>query len=151
MKKLQAAMRDSSARRAREMRHCYRVGSVFKGCANCGEVEVDEEGKAKFTSGFNVYRSYQPSATKWTWICWDCSAKDLKCWAEDQAGMVLAELGKDAIRGTRDAIKERKYGLRKELLRAAKAHVDLQVEGERDKKIRELQEQLAALKAKLGK
>src|SRR5262249_51655901 len=98
MKMLQAAMKDASHRRHLSLKHMYKVGSVFKGCANCGDTYEDDNGRMRYSSGFNVFRSYQPSWTKWTWHCMDCGASDLKCWAEDSLGMVHAELGKDAIR-----------------------------------------------------
>ncbi len=80
MTKLQAAMRDKAAKGWRERKLYYRVGSCFKGCMNCGETE--ERGRRKiFVTGLNVFRSYSPKWVGWTYLCADCGAKDLRCWA----------------------------------------------------------------------
>ena len=121
MKRLQAAMRDRAASAARANRYYYRVGSAFKGCANCGDTEEEElpSGRivVRYTSGFQVFRSYSPSWTKWTLWCYECGAKDLRCWAPDELGLIEAELGKPPIQGARGAIAQRKYALRKEAVK----------------------------------
>ena len=81
MNALQAAMRDKSAKTWKERTVMYKVGSKMKAC--------------KFCDGYNVYRSYKPWAIGWTWACTDCGSKDLKCWAEDQLGLVREQLGKE--------------------------------------------------------
>ena len=110
MTQLQAAMRDKSAKTWKERRTYYKIGSYFKGCRNCGVVEMVETKSGKFveryTSGTNVFRSYDPKATKWTYACAECGAKDLKCWAPDKAGFIEETLGEPPIQGTRDAKKE---------------------------------------------
>lgn len=81
MNKLQAAMRDRAANGWRESRLYYRVGSCFKGCKNCGEKE-ERGGRMIFVTGLNVFRSYKPQWMRWTYVCADCGAKDLACWAD---------------------------------------------------------------------
>jgi len=115
MNKLQAATHDRSAATWRERKVMYKVGSVFKGCANCGDYEEDEaesgRTKRRYTSGYQVFRSYSPKWMGWTYWCWDCGAKDLKCW--DGA----LDIGMDAIVGARGSIKEIKMTLRKEAVK----------------------------------
>jgi hypothetical protein len=111
--KLQAAMKDHSAMTWRERKVMFRVGSVFRGCHFCGitywvELPSGKEVE-RWSTGLNVFRAYQPSASGFTYYCWDCSAKDLQCW--DWA----TDIGMDAIVGCRGAVKARKYALRKEL------------------------------------
>ena len=114
MNALQAAMKDKSAKTWRERTVMYKVGSPMKGCKHCGDVVVDEEtGKRRYTSGFQVFRAYKPWITHWTWMCAECGAKDLACWETDALGLVEAELGKEPIVGCRDAVKARKYDLRR--------------------------------------
>jgi hypothetical protein len=117
MNKLQASMKDSSAKAWRESKVYYKVGSYFKGCCHCGETEEIElpSGKiqVRYLSGHNVFRAYDPQWTKWTFYCWDCSAKDLQCWEEDSIGSVAAQLGKPAICGTASAKRAQKMALRK--------------------------------------
>jgi hypothetical protein len=85
MTKLQAAMKDASAKRWRETKLYYRCGSYFKGCGWCGETtEVD--GKIRYLSGYNVFRAYDPKAMGWTWKCSDCNATDSKCWEAEEYG-----------------------------------------------------------------
>lgn len=102
MKKLQAAMKDASARKIPESNLYYRVGSYFKGCHHCGEYEVDisDSGRERkrYTSGFQVFRSYYPNRTKWTYWCYECGSKDAACWEN-------AELGGDAVRGSKNEYK----------------------------------------------
>lgn len=104
MRKLQAAMKDRSAKTWSERRHMFKVGSYFKGCLNCGEVAWvpwgDREVK-RYLSGYQVFRSYDPAFLKWTWWCWECGAKDLRCWEESD--WVLSQLGKPPLMGCRDA------------------------------------------------
>jgi hypothetical protein len=117
MNKLQASMRDRSAKTWKERITMYKVGSPMKGCHNCGDVEYDEEsGRRRYLSGFQVFRSYKPWETKWTWSCQECGAKDLACWEPDQDGMVEHMLGKEPIVGARGAVASRKYSLRKSLM-----------------------------------
>ena len=81
MTKLQAAMRDASAKKWTENRRYYRVGSCFKACANCGEKGWNKRGtKQVFISGMSVFRSYKPKDIGWTYACTDCGAKDALCW-----------------------------------------------------------------------
>lgn len=77
MTKLQAAMRDAAAKSARDSRSFFRVGSVFKSCLNCTQVDKHAE---RAISGFNVFRSYKPKEKGWTYKCFDCLATDSRCW-----------------------------------------------------------------------
>ena len=119
MKKLEAAMRDRAAQGWRERKTMYKVGSYFKGCADCGETEWVETRSGRevlrYLSGHNVFRSYDPRWVGWTWWCYTCGSKDLKCWALDEHGLVEAELGKPPVQGTREAKKHQKYVLLKSL------------------------------------
>lgn len=106
MKKLQAAMRDASAKRARVNRGMFKVGGAFKGCAHCGEWYTKIIGgrpRKIYTSGYDVFRSYDPGFVGWTFYCFTCSAKDLDAWENDADGNVKASLGKPPIMGTRPA------------------------------------------------
>jgi hypothetical protein len=147
VKRLEAAIKDSAARRWSERRTYYRVGSFMKGCANCGETELVElpNGKEvlRYTSGFQVFRSYDPKWVGWTWWCYECGAKDLKCWSPDPLGMVEAELGKPPVQGARGVKSAKKYELRRELMRFAKA--DAPKVSTCDEEIARLEEQLANL------
>ena len=115
MKKLQAAMRDKAAKRWNESKLYYKVGSVFKGCANCGDYEEDEtesgRTERRYTSGYQVFRSYSPKWMGWTYWCYECGAKDEKCWEN------AIDIGMDAIVGVRSSIKEIKTTLRKEAVK----------------------------------
>ena len=116
MRKLEASMRDQSAKRWRERKVMYKIGSYFQGCANCGEttkVEVGNSGRMVlcYLSGYQVYRAYQPKASGFTYYCYECSAKDLKCWPN------ALDIGMDAIVGVRSSIKEIKTTLRKEAVK----------------------------------
>jgi hypothetical protein len=126
MKKLQAALKDSAWRGYKMKKMCYKVGSVFKGCHNCGEFEyIGESDRKKYSSGFMVFRSYHPAGTKWTYWCWECGAKDQQAWENAE------DIGQDAIRGTRDAVKKAKYRLRKERAEVVPVEVELaQLEGQ---------------------
>lgn len=121
MKLLQAAICDRAARSWREHKVYYRVGSVFKGCANCGDTEEEKQGSGRivvrYTSGFQVFRSYDPAWVGWTWWCYECGAKDLRAWAPDQLGLVEAQLGKPPVQGAREVIAAHKYVLRKKLMK----------------------------------
>ena len=122
----------------------YKVGSPMKGCAHCGDVVVDEDtGRARYVSGFQVFRAYKPWNTGWTWMCAECGAKDLRCWAPDQDGMVEAMLGKEPIVGTREAVGQRKYELRKSLAKAAPAPDPQELA--RKERIRQLEAKLEVL------
>jgi len=94
----------------------YKVGSYFKGCGNCGETEEVEVGNSgrmvlRYLSGLQVFRAYQPNASGFTYWCWDCGAKDLKCWPG------ALDIGADAIVGSRDSVAKRKMVLRKEAVK----------------------------------
>jgi ribosomal protein L44E len=105
MNRLQAAMRESAPRRQTHKlkKVAYKIGSFFKGCAFCGDTEEKQVGsrmKVVYLSGYNVWRAYVPRRVNWTYWCYDCGAKDGQCW--DNA----RDIGLDAIRGSRSAIKE---------------------------------------------
>lgn len=146
MTKLQAAMRDAAHGRAHSGRHYYRVGSVFKSCANC--------------ESFDVYRSYDPKGIGWTWWCYVCGAKDLVAWAPDDAGFVEVQLGKPASFKTRDE-RDRDRGdmLRKVRERAAQQKRDaggevpraLQItNADRSREISNIKDELDKLRAELA-
>ena len=116
MKKLEAATRDRSAATWRERKVMYKVGSYFKGCGNCGETEEVEVGNSgrtvlRYLSGYQVFRAYQPKASGFTYYCYECSAKDLRCWPG------ALDIGMDAIVGSRDSVAKRKMVLRKEAVK----------------------------------
>ena len=147
MNKLQASMRDRSAKTWKERTTRYKVGSPMKGSANCGDIEEDPDtGRVRYTSGFQVYRAYKPWNTHWTWLCVECGAKDLRCWSPDELGLVEAQLGKEPIVGCRDAVRARKYELRKD---AVKMNTKVEVEPSRAARIAELEKRLAELMAKV--
>lgn len=109
MNNLQASMRDRAARNWTSSKVMFKVGGPMKGCLACGEIceHVILKGKRageiieRYSGGFAVYRSYYPQHTGWTWKCMECGRTDLACWEPDQAGKVLAELGKEPIVGCR--------------------------------------------------
>lgn len=108
MTKLQAALKDKSAKAWNETKQYYRIGSHFKGCLNCGIKEEDEDtGSVRYLSGFQVFRSYKPWWIGWTYKCMECNATDLKCWEG------ASDIGKEPIVGCRDAVKARKDDIRK--------------------------------------
>ena len=116
MRKFEAATRDRSAATWRERKVMYKVGSYFKGCANCGEteeVEVGDSGRTvlRYLSGYQVFRAYPPKASGFTYYCYECSAKDLQCWSG------ALDIGMDAIVGSRDSVAKRKMVLRKEAVK----------------------------------
>ena len=116
MKKLEAATRDRSAATWRERKVMYKVGSYFKGCSNCGETEEVEVGSSgrmvlRYLTGLQVFRSYQPSAVKWTYWCYECGAKDEKCWEN------AIDIGQDAIVGSRDSVRARKAEMRRDAVK----------------------------------
>lgn len=111
MNKLDASVKDASARRASvSIKHYFKVGSCFKGCRHCGttEMRVSAKGRAKevWLDGFNVFRSYDPKFTGWTWWCYDCAAKDFDCW--DCTDYALTELGQPPVQGVRSAKQDAK-------------------------------------------
>lgn len=114
MNSLQAAMKDKSASTWRERKTMYKVGSPMKGCHHCGDVQVEESGKKRYLSGFQIFRSYRPWDTKWTYCCWECGAKDAACWEG------AWDLGREPILGSRDAVKavrlERRRDREKEIV-----------------------------------
>jgi hypothetical protein len=116
MTKLQAAMKDKSAKTWPERKQMYKVGSPMKGCLHCGNTEEDENGRVRYTSGFQVFRSYMPQWTKWTWKCWECGSTDLSCWAADDLGLVEAQLGKEPVIKPKDQMAKYRYALRKEAM-----------------------------------
>jgi hypothetical protein len=110
LSKLQASMKDRSAKSWLERRMYYKIGSCFAGCRNCGDVVWDESGRKRFVSGYEVFRAYRPWQTGFTWICMSCGAKDLACWSDTHG-----ELGKEPRVGCRSALAE----IRKERREAA--------------------------------
>ena len=138
MKKLQAALRDRSAKAWVEAKRAYKVGSYFKGCRHCGDTEVLEleSGREvlRYLSGYQVYRSYSPSAVGWTYWCYECGAKDLACWED------AADIGRDAIVGSRDAVRASKAYFRKQLARndAPQSEAAVRVGRKVEDEIREL-------------
>ena len=113
MRRLQAAMRDVAAKRWREDKLYYRVGSTFKGCANCGDYEEDEDGggRRRYTSGLQVFRSYDPKWMGWTYWCYECGAKDEQCWED------AIDIGQPPILGARDVVRRKKAAMRKDYAR----------------------------------
>jgi hypothetical protein len=83
MTKLQASMKDASAKRWRETKLYYKCGSYFKGCGWCGET-IEEGRRTFYLSGYNVFRAYDPKAMGWTWKCMDCNSTDSKCWDTEE-------------------------------------------------------------------
>ena len=116
MKKLEAATRDRAAAAWRERKVMYKVGSYFKGCSNCGEtteVEVGSSGRTvlRYLTGLQVFRAYQPSASGFTYWCYECGAKDEKCWEN------AIDIGQDAIVGSRDSVRARKAEMRRDAVK----------------------------------
>jgi len=115
MNRLQAAMKESAPRRqAYKLAQVgYKIGSYFKGCHNCGETDMVEtaSGKEKkvYRSGYFVYRAYVPSRVGWSYWCYVCGAKDDLAWED------AADIGEEAVRGTRDAIADIKKARRGEI------------------------------------
>lgn len=93
MNSLQASMKDRSAKKWRQNRTMYRIGSYFKGCENCGEKILVETASGRevvrFKSGYDVFRAYEPSVVGWTFWCWTCGAKDLVCWPGEKSEFML--------------------------------------------------------------
>jgi len=150
MNRLQASMRDRASNNAREKRYFYKVGGPFKACRNCGTTTVDESGRVRYTSGFQVFRAYDPSWLGYTWHCYTCGAMDLACWAPDSAGMVEAELGHPPSRIPTPLRAKAKYELRKKLVALngpseTAANEKKRLAGERARQIEELEAQLAKL------
>lgn len=144
MNKLQAATKDAAARTWREKKLYYRVGSYFKGCNNCGhKIEVESESgriQVRYTSGFDVFRSYDPKALGWTYYCWTCSAKDSRCWAD------AIDIGAPAIRGSHAVMAKMKAAMRKD---AVKNEKPVPAAPTRAAEIKALEQELAALMALL--
>jgi hypothetical protein len=141
-------MKDKSSKSWPERKTCYKVGSPMKGCNNCGEVEENDRGRLVYTSGFQVFRSYKPQWTNWTWKCWECGATDLQCWAEDSAGMVVAQMGKEPVIKPRSEMVVYKQKLRREAMaemRGSKAPVIEARSATKSEQIKKLQEDLAQL------
>lgn len=145
MTKLQAAMKDNSAKRWVENKVMYRVGSCFKGCAHCGdvEVEIDDNGKEKkrWLTGMQVFRSYHPKQVGWTYMCWDCTAKDEKCWEGAK------DIGMEPILGTRSAVRSIKAARRRDEARNERAEV--RRHPTRSDEIKALEQQLEQLMQQL--
>jgi hypothetical protein len=103
MKKSLADSRDFNAGRRQSFswrKVAYKVGSPMKGCYNCGDYDLITVGRRtvkQYTSGFDVWRSYCPSQTEWTYYCYECSAKDYKAWENAK------DVGEEPIRGTAEA------------------------------------------------
>jgi hypothetical protein len=99
LSKMVASMRDAASSKRWHGRGSYKVGSYFKGCQHCGEVEYVETSPGRevkrYLTGHNVLRAYCPRAMGYTYYCLDCSAKDHACWEGEW------EAGKDAVVGRR--------------------------------------------------
>jgi hypothetical protein len=149
MKKLEASMRDNAAKGAKMRRAMYRVGSYFKGCCNCGDTIMVETASGRevkrYTSGYDVYRAYQPSWTKFTYWCYQCGAKDLACWED------AIDIGRDAICGSRDAVRAVKAAFKKSVVGNGKAAAVSSEEVARAAKIAKLEAEVAALVALIKK
>lgn len=154
MKKLQAAMRDASAKRWREAKVGYRVGSYFKGCRNCGETTFVQWGnrmKEVWLSGYQVFRSYEPNriGIGWTYWCYECGAKDHQCW--DNAN----DIGQPAIVGARDVVSSRKAEIRKDRAennrKAMETIVQRKYNPVKSAEIDEIKAEIAKLQALLNK
>ena len=145
MKKLEAAMRDRSAATWKQRKAMYRVGSYFKGCHNCGEVEWVETAGGRevkrYRSGYEVFRAYQPSWTGWTYWCYQCGAKDGRCWED------AIDLGTDAIVGARDAVRAMRAKFRKDHERNDRPARTK--DPSREAQIEELTRQIEALEARI--
>ena len=133
MNKLAAAIKDKSAKTWTERKMWYKVGSCFKACLNCGDYEEGEDGRGRWTSGYEVFRSYRPWQTKWTWSCFSCGAKDLACWVD-----TYGELGKEPRVGCRSALAE----IRKERREA----MDPKPRVQRSVRVDELEREIARLR-----
>ena len=125
-------------------RVAYKVGSYFKGCGQCGDTEMVPWGSRmvkRYLNGYDVYRSYAPSVTGWTYWCMTCGARDLGAWGNAK------DIGEFAIRGTREAIaKAKEYRLRQQKLKmGALAKVDVPVPA-KDGEVEALEKELARLK-----
>ena len=149
MTKLQASLKDKSASTWRERKVMYRVGSYFKACRNCGQTTPVETASGKevlrYLSGYAVYRAYQPSATGWTYRCDECFAKDLACWED------AIDIGRDAICGSRDAVRAVKAAFKKSVVGNDKAAAVSSEEVARAAKIAKLEAEIAALVALIKK
>lgn len=73
-----------------EVRFGYRVGSYFKACEHCAEKTTVKVGKRDITvylSGYDVFRTYQPSRQGFMYWCYTCGAKDLQCWKRSETNI----------------------------------------------------------------
>jgi len=83
MKKSLADSRDFNAKRRQNFawrKIAKLVGSSWKGCDSCGVWEMRHYGKRSrkyYFTGRDVWRSYSPAQTEWTYYCYECSATDL--------------------------------------------------------------------------
>lgn len=117
MTKLQASMKESSMRRQSVAlsRVAYKIGSYFKACENCSQKEEIELDSGKvvvcYLSGYQVFRAYSPKSAGFSYWCYECGAKDLKCW--DGA----LDIGMDAIVGSRDSVRARKAEMRRDAVK----------------------------------
>lgn len=101
MTKLQATMKDKSAKGWRERKLYYRVGGCVKGCQSCGQTDPQRarhvwsevfQMKVKvqhYTCGYQVFRSFSPRAMGWSFKCFECGATDIAAWGPSQ------EIGKE--------------------------------------------------------
>jgi hypothetical protein len=132
-------MKDAAFNRSREYQHYYRVGSCFKGCHNCGDVVLSEDSDAKrYTSGFQVFRSYDPKALGWTYWCYECGAKDQACWENAN------DIGEPPYRGPK-AGKPRYNAAPKQTVQPVKQNTDLE---DQVAELRALAEKIKALLTK---
>jgi hypothetical protein len=154
MTKLQAAMKDAAAKRAKENGEYFRVGSVFKSCMNCTQYDKYTE---RAISGFNVFRSYKPKNKGWTYKCFDCLATDGRCWENawdiGQEPRILPKSDISPYQGER-GVKIYTQGQFKKEMRelhfpreTAAKHSRL---SKRELKIMALEKQIAELSAMLG-
>ncbi len=146
-------MKDKSAKNWRLRKIYYRVGSYFKGCRNCGQtVEIEmSPGKyvKRYLSGYDVYRSYDPKFVGWTWWCYTCGAKDLKCWEPDTSGMVEHELGNPPVQGCRDVKYAKKQNTRKMLAGSTSSKGPEKLPA--DPEIQKIKDEIARLKELVAK
>lgn len=139
MNKLQAAMRDKSAKTWKDRTIMYKVGSIMKGC--------------RFCEGFNIFRAYKPWVTRWTWACTDCGSKDLRCWAPDMLGLVEEQLGKEPRILTRTDKEEWLKQVRKERTQSMRRTGEILEEFKdkrREQVIKELQQEVERIKIMLN-
>lgn len=96
MNKDQAAGRDRRHAEWKRMgRYMKKISSSFMGCINCGEFEMRTTKNGKpykfwYQPG-DVYKSYYASKTGWSEWCFECGAKDGKCWNRKDSTMKRIE------------------------------------------------------------